>query len=197
MDNRSDISKYVIYSDAINRLEKNEDFKSLEDSLVKTLDYLDSRYTVKMDYDLITNPVVNRKNELLFKIRNETEEIMWVYLIFAPRVNYLSIEVDRDCVASIESQFSCFERIVVRNGSRSPSLKLQYHRYEHIESVLEAICNCLDGDGRSRTNDINTPLRPKNRMRKADGTIQYTCGRCSTSFIRAVRCPECGQLVKE
>jgi hypothetical protein len=193
----SGISKYVIYSDAIKRLENNEDFKSLEDSLVKTLDYLESRYTVKMDYDMITNPVVDRKNELLFKIRNDTEEIMWVYLIFAPRVNYLSIEIDKDRVANIESQFSCFERIVVRHSKRSPSLKLQYHRYEHIERVLEAICNCLDGGGKAQPNDINTPMRPKNRMRKADGSIQLTCGRCSTVFIRADRCPECGQLVKE
>ena len=45
--------------------------------------------------------------------------------------------------------------------------------------------------------DINTPKKPKNRIRKADGSMQYICGRCGTIFNKASRCPECGQLVKE
>lgn len=45
--------------------------------------------------------------------------------------------------------------------------------------------------------DINTPKKPKNRIRKADGSMQYVCGRCEYVFNQASRCPECGQLVKE
>ncbi len=45
--------------------------------------------------------------------------------------------------------------------------------------------------------DINTPKKPKNRIRKADGSMQYICGRCNTTFLKSQRCPECGQLVKE
>ena len=45
--------------------------------------------------------------------------------------------------------------------------------------------------------DINTPKKPKNTIRKIDGSIQYICGRCETIFNIASRCPECGQLVKE
>lgn len=45
--------------------------------------------------------------------------------------------------------------------------------------------------------DINTPLRPKSTVRKTDGTIRIACGRCGYLFIKASRCPECGQLVKE
>ena len=30
--------------------------------------------------------------------------------------------------------------------------------------------------------DINTPMRPKKKIRKADGTISYQCGRCGYSF---------------
>ena len=45
--------------------------------------------------------------------------------------------------------------------------------------------------------DINTPMKPKNRVWKSDGTMTYTCGRCGFSFVKASRCPECGQLVKK
>lgn len=55
----------------------------------------------------------------------------------------------------------------------------------------------LDSIEVDNTDDINTPKKPKNRIRKADGSMQYICGRCETAFIKALRCPECGQLVKE
>ncbi len=45
--------------------------------------------------------------------------------------------------------------------------------------------------------DINIPKKPKNTIRKIDGSIQYVCGHCEKSFMKALRCPECGQLVKE
>lgn len=48
-----------------------------------------------------------------------------------------------------------------------------------------------------KTDNINVPMQPKNRVKKSDGSIQYVCGRCETVFNKAVRCPECGQLVKE
>lgn len=44
---------------------------------------------------------------------------------------------------------------------------------------------------------INVPMRPKNKVRKADGSVRYICGRCSFGFNQASRCPECGQLVKD
>lgn len=49
----------------------------------------------------------------------------------------------------------------------------------------------------SFSDDINVPMYPKNRIKKADGSINCVCGRCETVFKQASRCPECGQLVKE
>ena len=49
----------------------------------------------------------------------------------------------------------------------------------------------------SEQTGINTPLKFINRLRKADGSVLYICGRCGGSFMKAPRCPECGQLVKE
>lgn len=49
----------------------------------------------------------------------------------------------------------------------------------------------------NEASDINVPMKPKNRIRKPDGTIRYICGRCDASFSKSPRCPECGQLVNE
>ena len=49
----------------------------------------------------------------------------------------------------------------------------------------------------SDDSSINVPMRPKNRIRKADGSVRLVCGRCQTSFVKSSRCPECGQLVME
>ncbi len=49
----------------------------------------------------------------------------------------------------------------------------------------------------SDSDSINVPMRPKNKIIKVDGSVRYVCGRCSTAFSQSLRCPECGQLVKE
>jgi hypothetical protein len=45
--------------------------------------------------------------------------------------------------------------------------------------------------------DINTPLVPKNIINELDGTVRFQCARCDYVFLKAPRCPECGQAVKE
>lgn len=55
----------------------------------------------------------------------------------------------------------------------------------------------IDWKESSVSADINTPLRPKRKIRKADGTISYKCPRCNEFFKKSDRCPECGQMVKE
>ncbi len=42
---------------------------------------------------------------------------------------------------------------------------------------------------------INSPMKPKRVIRKADGTVRYICPQCDVSFLKSPRCPECGQLV--
>ena len=46
-------------------------------------------------------------------------------------------------------------------------------------------------------NDINTPMNPKNIRKEMDGAIMFQCPRCDYGFMKAIRCPECGQLIKE
>ena len=65
--------------------------------------------------------------------------------------------------------------------------------YEDTDVLYKLINYKLGGE----LIDINTPMKPKNRVRKSDGTMTYLCGRCGFSFVKSSRCPECGQLVKE
>ena len=45
--------------------------------------------------------------------------------------------------------------------------------------------------------DINTPIKPKQIIRNADGSTSYQCARCNYIFKQNGRCPECGQSIKE
>lgn len=65
--------------------------------------------------------------------------------------------------------------------------------YEDIEVLFKLIKYTLGEE----IIDINTPMKPKNRIRKSDGAMTYICGRCGVRFVKSLRCPECGQLVKE
>lgn len=55
----------------------------------------------------------------------------------------------------------------------------------------------IKGQDNSIAGDINVPRRPKKIIRKQDGTVQYRCSRCDTLFLKAARCPDCGQLIEE
>ena len=195
MEQNSDISKYLSRSAAIILAESDSDFRFLESSLVKTLDYLSSRFSVRNSYDYFTEPHNDRDSEILFKVRNGFEEIMWVYLKHTANVSYLSVEVDPEKVKKVRHQLIGFDDTVSRK--KYPGLKLIYRDYNQIEHSLKIVCDCFAGNVNVDTNSINFPLRPKNTIRKADGTIRLVCGRCEKTFIKAPRCPECGQLVKE
>ena len=44
---------------------------------------------------------------------------------------------------------------------------------------------------------INVPMKPNSIFHRDDGSVRYICGRCGVDFLKAPRCPECGQLTKE
>ena len=196
MNQESIITKYVPYSDALREQEKDNNFRLLEESLVRTLDYLSSRFSVTLWYDHFTNPKKKWFGDMLFKIRSSTEEIMWVYLIFKTRNKYISIEVDADRVANIRSQLNGFYREQERN--QYPTLKLFFNDYKAIEKSLVAICDCFvstkDNPLQDDVSDINIPMKP-GRVNHDGDLVIIDCSCCGASFIKAPRCPECGQLI--
>lgn len=46
----------------------------------------------------------------------------------------------------------------------------------------------------NKSNDINDPIKPLSMINDNDKII-VTCGRCKCEFLKAPRCPECGQLI--
>ena len=51
-------------------------------------------------------------------------------------------------------------------------------------------------DTSSLVSEINTPMLPRDIIQD-NGVVHYICGRCENKFLKAQRCPECGQLVEE
>lgn len=199
MDTKISISKYTQYGNATKRLENESNFRKLEESLVKTLNYLDTRFLITNAYNYFESPTSKYDSSMLFKVYNSNRMIMYVYFIYSVNARYLSVEVDSS-VNSIVEQLSGFDDVVRRKTP--PPLKLIFSDFARIETSLVKICDYLEGGSvinktQPVSDDINTPLRPKTIIRKADGTIQFVCGRCEESFVKAPRCPECGQLVKE
>lgn len=193
MADNNPIAKYIDYSDVIKRVESNPVFKRLEESLVKTLDYLSSRFSVRKAYDYFNEPINGHDHEMLFKVKFRTEDIMWVYLIHSERSSYVSIEVDPDRVSSVRNELRGFDDIRLRNTK--PKLKLIFREYERIEQSLVNICDCYGGKVVNEVSDINTPMKPRSVVSNADGTVRFICARCGVAFLKSPRCPECGQLV--
>lgn len=199
MDTNIFISKYTQYGNAIKRLENESQFRKLEESLVRTLNYLGTRFAITNTYNYFESPTPRYDSSMLFKIYNRNQMIMYVYFTYSVNARYLSIEV-ANSVNSIVGELSGFDEVVRRKTP--PPLKFIFSDFTRIETSLVKICDFLEGGSiicktQSVSDDINTPLRPKTIIRKADGSVRYVCGRCEESFLKSQRCPECGQLVKE
>ncbi len=190
------LNNFVANSTILRQMEEQSEFRVIEESLDKTLAFLAARYSVLCAYDYITNPVDKRNNDMLFKIRNDRKEVMWVYFKYSVKSKYISLEVDNDTVKSVKPLLYGFDSIKERHYQNYPTLKLIFHNYKLIENSLEKICVCLDQGAAPVLHDINTPLKPRNVLLSAEGSVRYICGRCGKSFKKASRCPECGQLIK-
>lgn len=86
---------------------------------------------------------------------------------------------------------------IVTNQKRNNAV---YRRIEYDDvSLLINLINLIRSqseDISEKIIDINTPIPVEKVFRDADGTIKYRCPTCGTDFLKAPRCPECGQLVK-
>ena len=67
---------------------------------------------------------------------------------------------------------------------------------EDYDNFLRFVCLKLGKGQSGKFQGINTPMKPGNVIRSNDGQVKYICGRCGGTFLKAPRCPGCGQLVK-
>lgn len=112
-------------------------------------------------------------------------------------VGFMVIDMKNDCYNLYSREkymrdVGVFEFELTNSTGPNPAL-IRNIPYEDTVVLFKLMNYILGGE----ITDINTPLKLKNRLRKADGTMIYVCGRCGISFVKAARCPECGQLVKE
>ena len=87
-----------------------------------------------------------------------------------------------------------FKFLGVFEGHAVADTEYMTTKYERISTEFNLKTFSISSE---TTDDINTPINPKNIFKNQNGTIRYECGRCETIFRKSPRCPECGQLVKE
>ena len=88
-------------------------------------------------------------------------------------------------------------RVDVPVTNINPSYDLFSEVYpEDYDNFLQFVCLKLGKGQSGKFQGINTPMKPGNVIRSNDGQVKYICGRCEGSFLKAPRCPGCGQLVK-
>ena len=154
-----------------------------------------------MDESRINSKIGSRNRES-FRIDNVPMALIHRYseytLIYTSR--HLSTNINEIIKIFADSVF-LQPRIVInpafiKNNKDTYYAKITFDVSVSIDQIKEALYSYRTNSV-SNINDINTPIKPKNIISGDNGIIRYICGRCETSFIKAQRCPECGQLVKE
>lgn len=114
---------------------------NIKDSLLKTIEYLATRYSVRLAYDHFENPTT-RSNDILYKARNDHKDVMWVYYIQSKTTHYVSVETEPEYVESIDHALTGFTKIQDRNAH--PCRKMFFEDYEAIKASLVEICDSID-----------------------------------------------------
>lgn len=124
---------------------------SIRESLLKTVEYLATRYDVRLSYDHFETPTT-RSNDILYKARNNRKDIMWVYYIHSRTSHYVSVETEPEYLESIDHKLNGFTRIQDRYSH--PCRKMFFEDYDAIRASLVEICDAID------SYFGNTPIKP-------------------------------------
>ena len=122
-------------------LERHEIQNSIRESLEKTIEYLKTRYDVRLYFNHTTDSKSPSK-DLLYKARNDKRDILWVYYIESKSAHYISIETEPEYLERISGNLIGFSRIQTRVSH--PCQKLIYEDYYAIKESLTAICDAID-----------------------------------------------------
>ncbi len=128
------------------------------ESLSKTLNYLKTRYSVRLDYDRFTYPTKKYSHTLLYKLYNESgNEVMWVYHIYRQKAQYISVETEPEYLHSLigisiiedSGYLSILSRELpgfkyVHRPVQAPRLKMIFDDYESIKDSLMKLCDVID-----------------------------------------------------
>ena len=121
--------------------DRSVDYGSMVEQLNKTIAYLKTRYDVRLHYDRFRFPEKN-SNQLLYKVRNNRQDIMWIYYINSRLQNYISVETEPEYLKTGNPDVSVFDRNKIRKSH--PCQKLYFHDFDQISDSLAAICDSID-----------------------------------------------------
>ena len=133
-----------------------EDRIDIEDSLRKTIEYLETRYSVRQHYDHFAEPT-RYSNDMLYKARNHKKDIMWVYYIRSKANHYVSIETEPEYIESITEELPGFTKVITRQSH--PCRKMIFKDYDAIKNSLAIICDSIDRYF-SVSNTVASPFKP-------------------------------------
>ncbi len=133
--------------------------QGLAQSLTQTIDYLSSRYSLRLAYNHFDK---HKRGDLLYKARLHDKDVMWIYCIDSYNVHYISVETEPEYVYSVMNKLRGFYKTKIRKTH--PCLKLFFEQYEDISESLVIICNAIE-ENYNKTNvpacDTITPVPQK------------------------------------
>ncbi len=131
------------------------------------------------DHDVNTRVYIGNKSSLKFLACSRTEGVK---LFFNDREKWLVEKI------------GCLVHPYASSKSYAFQCELASDKFGPFLGLLQT---SLDVNGEAITGDINTPILPKRVIEDPDGSIKFECRRCGIVYLKAPRCPECGQMVKE
>ena len=116
-------------------------YSRMLNSLNETLEYLRTRYNVRMVYNHFDDSK-SHSNDMLYKANNGKKDIIWVYFLYSSRSHYISIETEPEYLKNTSNISSGFTKTMLR--ASHPCLKMFFVSYDNISQSLAEICDFID-----------------------------------------------------
>ena len=107
-------------------------------SLFRTIEYLKTRYEAVLQ----ENHISNSEREMVYKINNYKQDIMWVRYAHSTISQDICIETEPEYIEAIEDELSGFIEIQYRKAH--PRQRLFFEDYGSIRKSLISICDSID-----------------------------------------------------
>ena len=135
--------KYAVFFRKIENLNRNcqnnsDPICAEERSLIKVVEYLKSRYEVRLLY----NSTKDDERHVLYMICKDDNDFMHVSYYHSTSTHLLSIATEPVFLEKMTGEFVGFTQVIHRTSH--PCLKMVFEDYDSIEHTLVAICDAID-----------------------------------------------------
>lgn len=117
----------------------------MSESFNNTLDYLRTRYDVRIEYNHIAYPMKSWAYDIYYVVSNGVEDIMGVYYLNYSKRHYISIETEPDYVESVFDTVNGFYRKQnTRKKHATLAAKFFYTDYDEVFNSIMTIGDVID-----------------------------------------------------